>query len=91
VISFEMHSPIMAVSSGTPAILLRQPTDTRKGQMWRDIGLDPWIFEIDDSTGKEIAARLLEIGRDLPTARKTADKAKNFAHERMAAMVAEIG
>ena len=40
VLSFEMHSPIIAVSAGTPAILLRQPTDTRKGQMWRDVGLD---------------------------------------------------
>jgi hypothetical protein len=91
VISFEMHSPIMAVSAGTPAVLLRQPTDTRKGQMWRDIGLEPWIFEIDNSSGKEIAARLLEIGRDLPAARNTTAKARKFAHERMAAMVSEIG
>ena len=91
VISFEMHSPIMAVAAGTPAMLLRQPTDTRKGQMWRDIGLNQWIFEIDDSTGKDIAKRLLEIGKDLPAARKSADKARTFAHERMAAMVAEIG
>ena len=91
VVSFEMHSPIMAVAAGTPAVLLRQPTDTRKGQMWRDIGLDEWIFEIDDSTGEQIAERLLEIGRDLPSARKAAHKARKFAHERMAAMVAEIG
>ena len=86
-----MHSPIMAVAAGTPAVLLRQPTDTRKGQMWRDVGLDRWIFEIDDSTGKEIAARVVEIGKDLPAARKTAEKARTFARERMAAMVAEIG
>jgi len=91
VVSFEMHSPIMAVAAGTPAILLRQPTDTRKGQMWRDIGLDSWIFEIDDSTGKEIAARLIEIGQDMQAARKTTDKARRFAHERMAAMISEIG
>lgn len=90
VISFEMHSPIMAVAAGTPAILLRQPTDTRKGQMWRDVGLEDWIFEIDDSTGKQIARRLLEVGKDLPAARKTTQKARKLAHERMAAMVAEI-
>ena len=52
VVSFEMHSPIMAVATGTPAVQLRQPTDTRKGQMWRDVGLDAWLFEIDDSTGE---------------------------------------
>lgn len=91
VASFEMHSPIMAVAAGTPAVLLRQPTDTRKGQMWRDIGLDQWIFEIDDSTGKEIAARVVQIGKDLTAARKTAEKAREVARERMAAMVAEIG
>lgn len=91
VISLEMHSPIMAVANGTPAVLLRQPTDTRKGQMWRDVGLDRWIFEIDDSTGKQIAERLVEIGKDLPTGRKAAEEARAFAYERMAAMVAEIG
>ena len=91
VVSFEMHSPIMAVAAGTPAVLLRQPTDTRKGQMWRDVGLDRWIFEIDDSTGKEIAARVVEIGKDLAAARELAAKAREFAHERMAAMVREIG
>ena len=91
VLSFEMHSPILAVAAGTPALLLRQPTDTRKGQMWRDVGLDRWIFEIDDSTGPDIAARLLEVGKDLPAARRAADAARKFAHERMAAMVAEIG
>lgn len=91
VASFEMHSPIMAVSAGTPAMLLRQPTDTRKGQMWRDVGLNKWIFEIDDSTGQEIAARLVEIGQDLPAARKAAATARDYARQRMAAMVAAIG
>jgi polysaccharide pyruvyl transferase WcaK-like protein len=90
VLSFEMHSPIIAVAGGTPAVHLRQPTDTRKGQMWRDVGLDRWVFEIDDSTGAEIAARVVEIGRDLPVARRTADRARELARERMAAMIAEI-
>lgn len=91
VASFENHSPIMALAAGVPAVLLRQPTDTRKGQMWRDVGLDRWLFEIDTTTGKDIADCLLEIGGDLPAARATAKKARDFAHERMAAMVAEVG
>ncbi len=91
VLSFEMHSPIIAVAAGTPAVLLRQPTDTRKGQMWRDIGLNQWIFETDDTNGQQIAERIIEIGNDLPTARNTAAKARKFAAERMAAMIAEIG
>lgn len=90
VVSFEMHSPILAVAAGTPAVHLRQPTDTRKGQMWRDVGLGPWLFEIEHSTGAEIAARAVEIGRDLPAARKTAGKARDFARDRMAEMVGAI-
>jgi polysaccharide pyruvyl transferase WcaK-like protein len=91
VISFEMHSPIIALAAGTPAVHLRQPTDTRKGQMWRDIGLERWIFEIEESTGREIATRLVEIGSHLQAARKIAEKARQQAHDRMAEMVAAIG
>jgi hypothetical protein len=86
-----MHSPIIAVAAGTPAVLPRQPTDTRKGQMWRDIGLHRWIFEIDDTTGKQVAQRIVEIGRDLPAARKAAERARKLTAERMAAMVGAIG
>jgi len=90
VLSFEQHSPIMAIAAGVPALLLRQPTDTRKGRMWYDIGLTDWVFEIDQSTGPQIAERLVQVGRDLPAARAIADKARRFAHERMAAMMAAI-
>jgi polysaccharide pyruvyl transferase WcaK-like protein len=90
VASFEMHSPIMAVANGTPALHLRQPTDTRKGQMWRDIGLKDWIFEIDDATGKQIADRLLAIAKDLPAARRTAATARQFTRDKMATMIAAI-
>jgi polysaccharide pyruvyl transferase WcaK-like protein len=91
VISFEMHSPIMAVAAGTPAVHLRQPTDTRKGQMWRDVGLKEWIFEIDEATGKEIATRVVAIGKNLEAARKTAVRARETARTKMAEMMAAIG
>ena len=87
----EQHSPIMGISSGVPSILLRQPTDTRKGQMWRDIQLDSWIFEMDDSTGDQIAKTLLSIANDLPVARATAAKARDFTALKMAEMIAAIG
>lgn len=90
VISFEMHSPIMSLTSATPAMYLRQPTDTRKGQMWRDIGLHDWIFEIDETTGKQIADRLLEIGRDLPASRLKAQQSLKFSQQNMKEMVLAI-
>lgn len=91
VASFEMHSPIIAVANGTPAILLRQPTDTRKGQMWRDVRLNDWIFEIDDTTGQQVAARIVAIGSDLKSAQEKAQQARSFAWEKMTAMVQAIG
>jgi polysaccharide pyruvyl transferase WcaK-like protein len=90
VISFEMHSPIMSLTSSTPAMYLRQPTDTRKGQMWRDIGLNDWIFEIDETSGKQIADRLLEIGNDLQLARQKAQQGLELAQQKMKEMVHAI-
>jgi polysaccharide pyruvyl transferase WcaK-like protein len=60
-VSMEMHSPILACAVGTPAFYLRLPTDTCKGQMWRDIGLPEWIFEIEDSDGSDLARALLRL------------------------------
>lgn len=60
-VSIEMHSPILALGVSTPAVLVRQPTDTFKGQMWRDIGLADWMFEIDDVDGAQIARTTLGI------------------------------
>lgn len=90
VLSFELHSPIMAIASETPAVLLRQPTDTRKGQMWRDLKMERWIFEIDPTTGPQIAQRIVEIGKDLTAARLQASTARAYAHERMAAMIERV-
>jgi hypothetical protein len=91
IVSCEQHSPIMGIANGTPAVLVRQPTDTRKGQMWRDVGLNDWIFEIDQSTGAQIAECLTKIGKDLPAARIIAAKARDTARAAMAAMIANIG
>lgn len=89
--SIEQHSPIMGIAAGVPSVLLRQPTDTRKGRMWYDLKMNDWVFEIDATTGAQVAARLVQIGRNLPAARATAATARTFTHERMAAMIAAIG
>lgn len=70
VLSFECHSPIIAAANGTPFFYLRQPEDTIKGQMYYDIGLGDWVFEIGQSTGRQISDGLMEIWQDYPAARK---------------------
>ncbi len=61
VVSFECHSPIIARATGTPAFYVRQPTDTIKGQMYHDIGVSDWTFEVDETSGDELWSRLKTI------------------------------
>lgn len=43
----EMHSPIMCVGAGVPAIVCRWAEQTSKGNMWKDVGLEEWLFDFD--------------------------------------------
>lgn len=54
----EMHSPIMCIGAGVPAIVGRFAEQTSKGLMWRDIGLGDWLFDFDVAT---------EVERYVPT------------------------
>ncbi len=75
VISAECHSPIIAAANGTPAFYIRQPTDTIKGQMYYDIGYTDWVFEVDQTTGKQIADRLMAVHSDYDAALKKVQQA----------------
>ena len=64
VISVECHSPLIALHNGTPTFYVRQPTDTCKGQMYRDFGAGEWFFEVDETSGEQLWSRLSAIVRD---------------------------
>lgn len=64
VVSVECHSPLIALHNGTPAFYVRQPTDTCKGQMYRDFGAGDWFFEVDETNGAELWSRLSAIHHD---------------------------
>ena len=72
-VSLECHSPLIALHNGTPTFYVRQPTDTCKGQMYRDLGAGDWLFEIDEIDGIGLWSRLQAIVRD-PS--KAKDKVK---------------
>jgi polysaccharide pyruvyl transferase WcaK-like protein len=91
VVSFECHSPIFAAAMGTPLIHLRQPTDTHKGQMYRDIGLTDWIFEADEMTGQQVGETLLKIVNEPQAARAKLAQAMEFVHERQRDSMALVG
>lgn len=69
----EMHSPIMCIASGIPAIVCRFKDQTTKGYMWRDIGLNDWLFDLDL---EEEVAKIVPAVLDMA---KNPAKAKAYA------------
>jgi polysaccharide pyruvyl transferase WcaK-like protein len=64
-VSMDMHSPIMCIGNGIPAIHLRFKEQTSKGFMWKDIGLNDWLFDLDEETdGARITAAALKMVTD---------------------------
>lgn len=90
VISAECHSPLIALRNGTPAFYLRQPTDTCKGQMYRDFGAGDWFFEVDETSGADLWKRLEAIVRDPAAARRKAAAILRTVEARQKRMVEAV-
>ncbi len=82
VVSMDNHSPIFALAVGTPTLFIRQPTDTTKGQMWPDVGLGDWFFEVHNATGDALAQRLFAIHQDPSAARARVAAIMRFVCDR---------
>lgn len=66
----EMHSPILCIGHGVPAIVCRWAEQTSKGLMWRDIGLGDWLFDLDNEADlPKVAPAVLALAQD-PAAAK---------------------
>ena len=78
------------ITAGKPAILLRQAEDTLKGQMWRDIGLQDWILELNVSGAEEITRHVFGIIDSYPEALRQAEKARENADRAAAAAFRKI-
>ncbi len=87
----EMHSPIMCIGNGIPAIVCRWSEQTSKGIMWRDIGLGAWLFDFDnDHELNAMPAAVLAMAKDPAAAKAMAAKGRNFVEQRQREMVAEL-
>lgn len=88
----EMHSPIMCIGNGIPAIVCRWAEQTSKGFMWRDIGLGDWLFDHDDDAAmKGLVPAVLAIAQNPAQAKARAAKAREFVRSRQKAMMAAVG
>ncbi len=79
----EMHSPILCVGNGVPAIVCRFEEQTSKGIMWRDIGLGDWLFDLDREEGRAgVVAAVLDMARASIAARAKAADGRAFVKRR---------
>lgn len=91
VFSYDMHSPIMALNQGTPAVVVRTEEQSSKGFMWRDIGLGEWLFDLDaEKDGAGMAKVLLEMAADPAAARKKVEVAMAFVRKRQKETMAVV-
>ncbi len=92
VVSAECHSPIIALSQGTPAFYVRNPADTVKAQMFRDLGLTDWVFESSQATGQQLWEKLKPIHENRAAGRAKVDAAMQQAaaiQKRMVEVIAD--
>jgi polysaccharide pyruvyl transferase WcaK-like protein len=79
----EMHSPIMCIGNGIPAIVCRFAEQTSKGLMWRDIGLPEWLFDMDiEDEVRRLVPAVLAIAKNPAAARAKVAKARKFVEQR---------
>ena len=87
----EMHSPIMCIGSGIPAIVCRWAEQTSKGYMWRDIGLSDWLFDLDQEAElQNVAAAVLAMAKDPAGSKAKAEKARDVVMGKFAASMAVV-
>ncbi|MFC3559285.1 polysaccharide pyruvyl transferase family protein [Pedobacter jamesrossensis] len=73
----EMHSPIMCIAFGIPAIVCRWEEQSSKGIMWQDIGLGEWLFDFDKTE---------DVNRFVPTVLTMASQPKQAQAKAKTAM-----
>jgi polysaccharide pyruvyl transferase WcaK-like protein len=81
----EMHSPIMCIGNGIPAIVCRWAEQTSKGIMWKDIGLSEWLFDMDqDADVAKVVPAVLAMAKDPAAAKEKAKAAQQrvLAHQK---------
>jgi polysaccharide pyruvyl transferase WcaK-like protein len=87
----EMHSPIMCIGNGIPAIVGRFAEQTSKGLMWRDIGLEDWLFDIDDPERRaKYAETVLHMVQNPAAARDKVQAARQIVQRRQEETMAVV-
>ena len=89
--SNEMHSPIMCIAHGIPAIVCRWEEQSSKGIMWKDIGLSDWLFDFDNEEEiKGFVPAVMEMAKNPKLANTKAAAAKKLVESRLAKSMQQV-
>ena len=87
----EMHSPIMCVANGIPAIVGRFAEQSTKGFMWRDIGLSDWLFDFDQPGSiAQYPQAVLNMVTDSDTSKRRVAGAQGVVRDLQASSMATV-
>lgn len=87
----EMHSPILCVAHGVPAVVCHSRDASTKGFMWQDVGLGHWLFDLDTPGDLDrIVPTVLSIATDPTVAKAKADAAGAVVRQRLEATAAVV-
>jgi hypothetical protein len=87
-----MHSPILCVANGVPAIVCRFAEQTSKGEMWRDIGLGEWLFDFDrEADLGRLTPAVMKMLSDPAAARGKVARAMEFVRGRERETMGVVG
>lgn len=78
-ISLEMHSVIMGLAAGVPSFHPYFRQAGLKQWMLKDLGLEDWLFDIDDRPVEELINAAIDVSVNFETARDRAIKAGDLA------------
>ena len=90
IVSMEMHSVILGLAAGTPVLHPRFAEAGRKAWMLRDLGIEEWLFDLDEDPADEITGSLLEIHDNYDAALGKVEKAMKFVHKRQKETMAVV-
>jgi len=82
VICHEPHTPIMALTVGTPMMHTFSEFHSPKCWMFKDIGLEEWAPEFDSTPAERMFEILMSIHADYPAAQAKVKKAMAYVEER---------
>jgi len=90
-LSNEMHSPVMCIAHGIPAIVCRWQEQSSKGIMWKDIGLSGWLFDFDNEAEiKGLVPAVMKMVNEPKAAKAKAAAAKKLVKLRLAATMTQV-